>query len=179
MAALYCSLPKSGAIVHSSEESTSMSTTWIRQERRSPRLELSVPVLVYGHATDHAPFHDITKTLSVSTHGALVVLDAAVQRGQPVLLANCKTEAEEECRVVYVGPESDGKRAVGIAFRRSAVSFWGLTYNWKRKAWQAGEPIRVPGPNYAAADPRPSLGGAERSAPQAHRASAGSLHQRT
>lgn len=156
-----------------------MGTTWTRQERRSPRLELSVPVLVYGHATDDTPFHDITKTLSVSTHGALVVLDAVVQKGQPVLLANCKTHAEEQCRVVYVGPESEGKRVVGIAFRRSAVSFWGLTYNWKRKAWQAGEPAREAGPSYAAADPRASLGGPERTAPQAQRASAGSSRQRT
>lgn len=106
-----------------------MSTPWIHGERRSPRLELSVPVLVYGHANDDTPFHDITRTLSVSTHGALVILDATVHRGQPILLANCKTEAEEECHVIYVGPEGGGKRAVGIAFRRSAVSFWGLTYN--------------------------------------------------
>jgi len=127
-----------------------MSTLWIHEERRSPRLELSVPVLVYGHATDDTPFHDITRTLSVSTHGALVTLDAAVQRDQPVLLANCKTQAEEECRVVYVGPESGGKRAVGIGFRRSAVSFWGLTYNWKRRAWQAGEPVGLAASSYAA-----------------------------
>jgi len=127
-----------------------MSTPWIHEERRSPRLELFVPVLVYGYANDDTPFHDTTRTLSVSTHGALVILDAAVQRGQPILLANCKTEAEEECRVVYVGPESDGKRTVGIAFRRSAVSFWGLTYNWKRRAWQAGEPVGLAASSYAA-----------------------------
>ena len=155
-----------------------MSTTWIRQERRSPRLELSVPVLIYGHATDDTPFHDVTKTISVSTHGALLVLDAAVRRGQPVLLANCKTQAEEECRVVYVGPESQGKRAVGIAFRRSAVSFWGLTYNWKQKAWQAGEPMRITEPNYAAAGSRASFGGQDRGVPHAQRASTGSSRRR-
>ena len=155
-----------------------MSTTWIRQERRSPRLALSVPVLVYGHATDDKPFHDVTSTVSVSTHGALLLLDASVQRGQPILLANCKTQAEEQCRVVYVGPESEGKRAVGIAFRRSAVSFWGVTYNWKKKAWQAGEPARVSGSNYAAADPRAPLGRPEHSAPRAQRASMGSLFGR-
>lgn len=127
-----------------------MSTPWIHAERRSPRLELSVPVLVYGHATDDTPFHDITRTISVSTHGALVILDAAVHRGQSVLLANCKTKAEEECRVVYVGPESGGKTAVGIAFRRSAVSFWGLTYNWKQRAWQAGEPVGLARSSHAA-----------------------------
>jgi hypothetical protein len=156
-----------------------MGTTWIRNERRSPRLELSVPVLVYGRATDDTPFHDITQTLSVSTHGALVLLHAAVQKGQPILLANCKTQAEEECRVVYVGPESEGKRAVGIAFRRSAISFWGLTYNWKRKAWQAGEPMRGTELGYIDFDPGASFGRPERSAPRVQRASAGSSHQRT
>ncbi len=134
---------------HSSEKLTGMSTSWTRQERRSPRLQLSVPVLVYGRANDDTPFHDITETLSVSTHGGLLVLDTAVQKGQPILLANCNTQAEEECRVVYVGPESQGKRTVGIAFRRSAVSFWGLTYDWKRRAWQAGELRREAGPSYA------------------------------
>jgi hypothetical protein len=174
-----------------------MSTSWTRQERRSPRLQVSVPVLVYGRATDDAPFHDITETLSVSTHGGLIVLETAVEKGQHILLANCNTQAEEECRVVYVGPECQGKRDVGIAFQRSAVSFWGLTYDWTRKAWQAGEPRREAAPSYSAervnsqprtysttrtpgqpSVPRTSLGVPGRNAPRAQRASVGAPRQR-
>ena len=39
-------------------------------ERRSGRLELAVPVFVYGWSTaDDSPFTEITRTLEVNAHG--------------------------------------------------------------------------------------------------------------
>jgi hypothetical protein len=107
--------------------------------RRSRRLQLSVQVLVYGHAADDSPFHDITQTLLISAHGGLVPLGAPVRAGQPILLVNCKTQAEEKCRVVYVESESGDRRNVAIAFARRANSFWGLTYDSMRKVWKSAE----------------------------------------
>ena len=113
-------------------------------ERRSNRLLLSVPVFVYGWATDGSPFCDITQTLAVSSHGGLLTLAAMVQRGQTILLVNTKTQEERECHVVYLGAEHDGKRKVGIEFTRPAGNFWGLVYDSRRRLWYSGEPGREP-----------------------------------
>jgi hypothetical protein len=107
-------------------------------ERRSTRLELAVPVLVYGWAMgDDSPFTEITRTLTVNVHGGLVALAAIVQPRQMILLVNNKTETERECRVVRVDRECGGKRKVGFEFMRSEGSFWELAYDSRRKLWQS------------------------------------------
>src|ERR1700704_3993104 len=87
-----------------------------RDRRRSNRVLLSVPVFVYGWATDTKTFINITKTLSVSLHGGLVALAATARPGQIVLLANIHTDEEKRCRIVRVGPEHNGLRDVGFEF---------------------------------------------------------------
>jgi len=94
---------------------------------------------VYGRTADEGPFHDITQTILVSTHGGLVPLGIDVREGQSILLVNCETQAEEKCRVVYVESESGGQRKVAIAFARQAATFWGLAYDSKRKVWKSVE----------------------------------------
>jgi hypothetical protein len=111
-----------------------------KMERRSTRLELAVPVLVYGYATgDDSPFAEITQTLTVNVHGGLVALSPVVQPGQMILLVNNKTEAERECRVVRVDQEYGGKRKVGFEFMHSGGRFWELTYDFRRKLWESTE----------------------------------------
>jgi hypothetical protein len=110
-------------------------------ERRSTRLELAVPVFVYGWSTaDDSPFTEITKTLEVNAHGGLVALTAMVQPGQTILLVNNRTETERECRVVRVHRESDSTCKVGFEFTRPAARFWELAYDFQRRLWQSAEP---------------------------------------
>lgn len=92
--------------------------------RRSKRLWLTVPVLVYGRSRDKSNFHEKTHMLSVNAHGGLVTLTSKVELGQSLLLVNEATEEEQSCRVVYVGPEADGKTKVGLAFLHGAANFW-------------------------------------------------------
>ncbi len=84
-------------------------------DRRSERVLLASPVLVYGWAVDNTAFHDVAPVLSLNAHGGVLALTAAVQRGQRLLLMNSETQ-DRECRVVYVGPESCGKRKVAFEF---------------------------------------------------------------
>jgi hypothetical protein len=114
-------------------------------ERRSRRLELAVPVFVYGWSTaDDSPFTEITQTLEVNAHGGLVALTAMVQPGQMILLVNNKTETERECRVVRVHRESDSTCKVGFEFIRPEGRFWELAYDFRNRLWQSAEPCHEP-----------------------------------
>ena len=139
MTAAYCPERVAGLSFHLRDKLGDNCPSQMESERRSPRLQLSVRVLVYGRTADDGPFHDITQTLLVSTHGALVPLGTAVSEGQSILLVNCETQAEEKCRVVYVECEFGGQRKVAIAFARQAGNFWGLAYDPKRKVWKSVE----------------------------------------
>jgi len=97
-------------------------------QRRSKRLVLSVPLLIYGRSADSNPFREFTHTLSVNAHGALVAIAAKVKRGQIILVVHRVTREEKECRVVHVGPEFEGKRKVGVEFTRPAPFFWQIYF---------------------------------------------------
>ena len=96
--------------------------------RRSKRLALSVPVVVYGRLRDKSTLREKTRTLSVSAHGGMVALTAAVQSGQTILLVNEATREEQECQLVYVGSRKRGKTEVGVAFTRRAPNFWQVSF---------------------------------------------------
>ncbi len=96
--------------------------------RRSKRLALSVPVVVYGRSKAGSALHEKTRMLSVSANGGMLALAAPVQKGQTILLVNEATREEQECHVVYVGSRERGKAEVGIAFTRLAPNFWQVSF---------------------------------------------------
>ena len=116
-------------------------TLW-KAERRSTRLDLAVPVLVYGWALGGGgPFTEITQTLAVNVHGGLLALAATVQPTQILLVVNDKTGIERRCRVVCVERESGGKQNVGVEFVRPEGQFWGLVYDIRKRLWQSAEHV--------------------------------------
>ncbi len=93
--------------------------------RRSERLDLCVPVFVYGHASDEEPFYEETKTLQVNAYGGLISMAMGVKRGQRLLLANGVAEKEQECHVVHLGSKHLNKKTnVAIEFTQPAPDFW-------------------------------------------------------
>jgi hypothetical protein len=92
--------------------------------RRSRRWDLDVPAFVYGHSTAQEPFHEEAHTLDVSANGALLMLGARVQAGQKLLLINKSTQAEQECRVVYLGERRTQSAAVAVEFGQANAHFW-------------------------------------------------------
>ena len=99
-----------------------------RSERRSERLSLAVPVLVYGKRIGQGAFRKRTRTLSVSAHGGRIVLGPSPRVGQSLLVVNEITQEEQECRVVHTEREFDGQLEVGIAFTRPAPDFWKVRF---------------------------------------------------
>ena len=115
-----------------------------KKQRRSPRLMLSVPVLVYGWASDDNPFWEITKTLNVSAHGGLLEIGEWLERDQTILLVNNTTQEERKCRVVHTATQEGGRNRVGIEFLRPKGNFWGLAYDSQRGVWCSEAPLPEP-----------------------------------
>ncbi len=60
------------------------------ENRRSERVLADVPVAIRGESADNRPFQEETFTVTVSAHGALVMLGTKVAVGQKVTLMNPK-----------------------------------------------------------------------------------------
>jgi hypothetical protein len=97
------------------------------ERRRSPRWSAHVPVFIYGHSLEEAPFHEEAYSSVVNDRGALLVMSTAVAAGERLLLTNKVTQTEQECRVVRVGPRDGPSIEVAIEFTGQAADFWRVT----------------------------------------------------
>lgn len=95
--------------------------------RREERVSHQTTVLVYGSDAEKQPFHEQSETIDANEAGCLLMLASGVSRGQRLFLTNMRNQAEQECRVVYVGRKVEGKSRVGIEFVRPAPEFWHKT----------------------------------------------------
>ena len=93
-------------------------------KRRSERVLLDVPLIICGDAPGKQPFREETFTLTVSAHGALVVLASKVELGQTVKLTKTKTTDEREATVAFLGPPYAGLATVGLQFAKPSPEFW-------------------------------------------------------
>jgi hypothetical protein len=97
--------------------------------RRSQRVILSLPITIRSEeAHRDASFEEVTHTLIVNAHGALIALAATVEIGQTLRLTNRRTGEEQLCHVLYVGSISDGKAQIGIEFKNPSPEFWHIAF---------------------------------------------------
>lgn len=96
--------------------------------RRSSRLSLDVPVIVWGLRPDRRTFFEETRTVSIAAHGGLLVLDSQVKPNQRMVIFNRQTQEEMGCRVVHVQESGEGKKKVGIAFEEPISNFWQVSF---------------------------------------------------
>jgi hypothetical protein len=93
-------------------------------QRRSQRLVISIPVFISFRAPNNKVVSEQTKTLAINAHGALVLVAMKVSAGDVVTLCNELTDEEQQCHVVYLGPEQLEKREIGIEFVKPSPRFW-------------------------------------------------------
>jgi hypothetical protein len=86
-----------------------------------------VPLFIYGHATGRQPFHEEAYSTNVSALGAKLIMMAAVEPGQTLLLVNNVSQAEQECRVAYVGGRDPQNVEVAVEFSQPVEDFWSIT----------------------------------------------------
>ncbi len=104
------------------------------EHRRSERVLIDVPVVICGQSADYREFREETFTVTVSAHGALLMLAANVLLGQKLVIMNPKNHDERQVRVAFRGAAHAGLAQVGIEFPRPAPEFWQIDappQNWK------------------------------------------------
>lgn len=140
-----------------------MSTPYIHpnpfvHQRRSQRILLSVPVRVSGKHANGTPFVELTNTLIVSAHGALLHLREGVRVGQSLNLQNVTTGEELACVVIDVNTGTNGPE-IGVEFAEANARFWRVSFppvNWTHRTPEARRvasgrvpapaPVKVPAP---------------------------------
>jgi len=102
--------------------------------RRSERVLLDLPVVVCGESPDQRPFQEETFTITVSAHGALVMMATKVALRQKLVMMNPKNWDEREGRVAYIGSPHAGLSQVAVEFTQPSPGFWPIgdpPPNWK------------------------------------------------
>jgi hypothetical protein len=96
--------------------------------RRSQRVLVQVPVQVRGQDSLKREFEENTETLAINAHGALILLAANVATGERVTLTHVRTEDEQECVIVFLGPTRGLKTEVGLEFCSPKPKFWRVAF---------------------------------------------------
>jgi hypothetical protein len=95
-----------------------------RNRRRSSRREFKTFVRVYGRTLNGNAFYENARTINVSVHGALLLLTAAVSKGQKLLLFNEATQRQQVGQIVDVRTGGIELHEVAVAFPTPHAEFW-------------------------------------------------------
>jgi len=98
------------------------------ERRRTARVALCVDLIVHGKTESNGTFKADARTLSVSRHGGMMVLEPEVAIGQELLLINTNAGLKAECKVVSAKLARDGKRNVAFEFTSADVNFWKMWF---------------------------------------------------
>jgi hypothetical protein len=138
-----------GVNIASVNPNDSQSGNKLTNLRRSQRVCLSLPILVFRDGPGKNAASEETQTLIVNAHGALMRLALTVEMGQLLRIKNAKTLEELVCRVVHLGPDLPGKREVGIEFEDASPRFWRIAFppsDWSPRSPEAKPPTKhLPG----------------------------------
>ncbi len=77
-----------------------------------------------------------TETLAINAHGALILVNARVTSGSKILMQHKRTQEEQECHVVFLGPVRGGKAEIGLEFSEPGPTFWRVAFppeDWTSK----------------------------------------------
>ena len=109
-------------------------------QRRSQRVMLKVSVVVLTQGADNRGVSEVTRTVTVNAHGAMILLAMKVSIGQLLTLRHSGTGEEASCRVVYLSPHQSEKREVGVDFMKASPGFWRISFpppDWTNRSPEA------------------------------------------
>src|SRR5689334_9966721 len=114
--------------------------------RRSQRVLMHVGIRVRGKDAQGKDFEEMTETLAINAHGALVLLNARVISGAVNNMRHNKTEEEQECHVAFLGPVRSGRAEIGVEFSAPSPNFWRVAFppeDWSSKSPEARTPTKL------------------------------------
>src|SRR5947208_16907895 len=94
----------------------STTPTHALSRRRSQRVLMQVGIRVLGKDAQGKDFEEMTETLAINAHGALLLLNGRVISGAVIRMKHNKTEEEQECQVSFLGSVRGGKAEIGVEF---------------------------------------------------------------
>ena len=98
------------------------------ERRRTVRVTLSVELIIQGSTGNNGTFKVKARTLSVSRHGGMIVMDPEVAMGQKLVLIDMNSGQKAECQVVATKTARDGKRHIGFEFMSAELNFWKMCF---------------------------------------------------
>jgi hypothetical protein len=104
--------------------------------RRSQRVLMQVSVRIRGKDALNQDFEEMTETLAINAHGALILLNARVTSGAVIQMKHNKTQEEQECHVAFLGPVRSGRAEIGVEFSMPCPNFWRVAFppeDWSPK----------------------------------------------
>jgi hypothetical protein len=130
-------------VIPAAQTTSGDSDSAFAKKRRSTRVVIEIAVTVFAQDLNGKIFEEKANTVTVSNHGACVVLSADIDPQKPALLVNEKTKAEIQCRVAHRQDIGNGKREVGFEFSEPLPRVWGIGFppeNWdpaerKKPVW--------------------------------------------
>jgi hypothetical protein len=93
-------------------------------ENASDGVALNATVNVYGHGPTKNPFYEEARAVNTTAEGALLILSAALSRGQKLLLINGAGQDPVEAQVVRTRTLGAQMFEVEVAFPVSRPDFW-------------------------------------------------------
>ena len=104
--------------------------------RRSQRVLMQVPVRIHGKDSQGNSFDEETETLAINAHGALILVNARLTSGSVVMMQHKRTQEEQECHVVFLGPVRAGRAEIGLEFSVPRPGYWRVAFppeDWSLK----------------------------------------------
>ena len=89
---------------------------------------MRVRVVLAGKTKVRKRFRAACETIVINAHGGLLYVSEPLEMSAMLTITNPFTQEEQECRVVYLGEETDKAQLVGVEFLTPAPHFWGVEF---------------------------------------------------
>lgn len=93
------------------------------ERRRTPRVRVHIPLLVYGYK-GKSPFHEDACTVEVNAHGGLISMQTSLLPRQKLLMVNEGNESKQRCTVLSVRVRQECGFDVAFEFIKPEPRFW-------------------------------------------------------
>lgn len=99
------------------------------EARRSDRLMLTVPLVMWGTGPNGIEFKDDAETISLNRHGARIQISRPLVIGQTVRVVNRLNVREAEFRIIGpVTPPTDNRGEWGMEYLDPNDNIWGIQF---------------------------------------------------
>lgn len=98
------------------------------ERRRSARAVVTIQMMATGIDESKHRFSFVTKTVSVSANGGVILLEGPLPQGQKFQLVNEFNKKKAACRIVSVRLGKDGKLHGAFELMCAEGNFWSMSF---------------------------------------------------